>query len=290
MLDLKLIREHPELVKENIKKKFQNEKLVLVDKVLEIDKQWRELKFEEDSLRASRNKISKEISELKKAGKDAKDKIKEAGERPTSWQLGEGFGFIRATAQWQNVDLENYRGFVYGVQRYHGGFRNVSRTLERLMKREHINDMPSLLEFLSTRERARELAWLLSSNERLAEYAFARALAVRFPEHFAGKSDFIEPEQLREYTKGNRALADMLKVKVDDILEKDELLRHIVLNMARDRTFGDLGGNPTEDQINSAYRTVYDTEQSATEPWQRQLLTNIRREFEAFMDTRRRYD
>ena len=82
MIDINLIRENPELIRENIKKKFQDEKLALVDKVLEIDKQWRELKFEEDSLRASRNKISKEINELKKAGKDAKAKIKEAGEIP----------------------------------------------------------------------------------------------------------------------------------------------------------------------------------------------------------------
>ncbi|MBI2045045.1 serine--tRNA ligase [Candidatus Pacearchaeota archaeon] len=82
MIDIKLIREKPELVKDNIKKKFQEDKLVLVDKVVGLDKEWRALKFEEDNLRASRNKISKEISGLKKAGKDAKKKIKEAGEIP----------------------------------------------------------------------------------------------------------------------------------------------------------------------------------------------------------------
>ncbi len=70
MIDINLIRENPELVKENIKKKFQDEKLPLVDKVLELDEKWRKVKFEEDNLRAKRNKISKEISEAKKKGQD----------------------------------------------------------------------------------------------------------------------------------------------------------------------------------------------------------------------------
>ena len=84
MIDIKLIRENPLLVKENIKRKFQNEKLVLVDKVKKKDEEWRELKGKADGLRASRNRISKEISEAMKA-KDKKkaDKLmKEAKEVP----------------------------------------------------------------------------------------------------------------------------------------------------------------------------------------------------------------
>ena len=57
MIDIKLIRENPELVKENIKKKFQNSKLALVDKVKKLDEAWRKLKFQEDKLRSDRNKI-----------------------------------------------------------------------------------------------------------------------------------------------------------------------------------------------------------------------------------------
>ena len=53
MIDIKLIRENPELVKENIKKKFQDEKLVLVDEVAELDKEFRAAKTRGDSLRAS---------------------------------------------------------------------------------------------------------------------------------------------------------------------------------------------------------------------------------------------
>ena len=54
MIDIKLIRENPELVKENIRKKFQNQKLVLVDEVLELDKKNREAKLNVDNLRSER--------------------------------------------------------------------------------------------------------------------------------------------------------------------------------------------------------------------------------------------
>jgi len=82
MIDIKLIRENPELVKANIKKKFQNQKLVLVDKVLELDKEWRKLKYDEDNFRSERNKISQKINELKKAKKDVKSELKKAKEIP----------------------------------------------------------------------------------------------------------------------------------------------------------------------------------------------------------------
>ena len=61
MLDIKFVRNNPDVVKENIKKKFQDEKLPLVDEVLELDKRNREIKQEVEALRAERNKISKEI-------------------------------------------------------------------------------------------------------------------------------------------------------------------------------------------------------------------------------------
>ena len=60
MLDIKFVRNNPDVVKENIKKKFQDEKLPLVDEVLELDQKNREIKQEVEALRADRNKISKE--------------------------------------------------------------------------------------------------------------------------------------------------------------------------------------------------------------------------------------
>ena len=64
MIDIKLIRENKELVKENIKKKFQDEKLVLVDEVEELDKKVREVKLHGDELRSKRNTVSSEIGKL----------------------------------------------------------------------------------------------------------------------------------------------------------------------------------------------------------------------------------
>ena len=69
MLDLKFLRENPDVVKENIKKKFQDSKLPLVDEVIELDKQSRTAKQEADDLRGSRNRISKQIGALMAQGK-----------------------------------------------------------------------------------------------------------------------------------------------------------------------------------------------------------------------------
>ncbi len=85
MIDIKLIRENPELVKENIKKKFQDEKIPLVDEVIQLDKDVREAKGKGDALRAERNRISKEIGFLMKQGKKeeaeaAKAQVKEMGD------------------------------------------------------------------------------------------------------------------------------------------------------------------------------------------------------------------
>ena len=84
MIDIKLIRENPDLVKENIKKKFQDEKLPLVDKAKKLDEQWRKLKYQVDELRSERNKISLEISKAKKTKDEklAKTLIKQAGDIP----------------------------------------------------------------------------------------------------------------------------------------------------------------------------------------------------------------
>jgi len=69
MIDIRLVRTNPELVKENIRKKFQDEKLVLVDEVLDLDKKFREARTRCDELRAQRNSISKEIGKLYGQGK-----------------------------------------------------------------------------------------------------------------------------------------------------------------------------------------------------------------------------
>ncbi|MFR2776579.1 MAG: serine--tRNA ligase [Anaerostipes sp.] len=82
MLDIKFLRENPEVVKENIKNKFQDQKLPLVDEVIELDKENREIKQEVQSLRANRNKLSKQIGALMGQGK--KEEAEEVKKQVTS--------------------------------------------------------------------------------------------------------------------------------------------------------------------------------------------------------------
>lgn len=78
MIDIKLVRENPEMVKENIRKKFQEHKLVLVDEVLDLDKKNREAKLNGDNLRAERKKLSEQVGQLMKSGqKDEAEKIRQ---------------------------------------------------------------------------------------------------------------------------------------------------------------------------------------------------------------------
>ena len=77
MIDLKFLRENPEIVKENIKKKFQDHKLELVDKVIELDKKNREITMKDDELRNQRNTLSNEIGGLMRQGeKEEAEEIK----------------------------------------------------------------------------------------------------------------------------------------------------------------------------------------------------------------------
>ena len=77
MIDIKFLRENPDVVKENIKKKFQDSKLPLVDEVIELDAQLRKAQQRGDSLRADRNRISKEIGGLMAKGqKEEAEKVK----------------------------------------------------------------------------------------------------------------------------------------------------------------------------------------------------------------------
>lgn len=95
MLDLKFVRENPEIVKQNIKNKFQDSKIPLVDEVIALDIENREIKQQADSLRADRNKISKEIGGLMAKGKkeeaeELKKKVTEESERLAALEAREG--------------------------------------------------------------------------------------------------------------------------------------------------------------------------------------------------------
>lgn len=77
MIDIKFLREHPDLVKENIKKKFQEHKLCLVDEIILLDETNRATKLKGDELRANRNRLSANIGALMREGKkDEAEEIK----------------------------------------------------------------------------------------------------------------------------------------------------------------------------------------------------------------------
>ena len=82
MLDIKLIRENPELVKKDLKKRGDLEKIELVDELLELDRRAQELKKRSQELRRKRNELTREIAELKKKNMDIKEKLREAEEIP----------------------------------------------------------------------------------------------------------------------------------------------------------------------------------------------------------------
>jgi len=87
MLDINLIRKNPEVVRKNQKRSGKDKDKV--DEILKLDKEWRELKTNLDSLRSKRNQISEEINKIKKQGKNADNLIKEAKEMPIKIREGE---------------------------------------------------------------------------------------------------------------------------------------------------------------------------------------------------------
>ena len=78
MLDIKLIREHPELVKKDLEKRGEPEKLEMLNNLIEHDKQWRKLLSEASELRHERKLITAEVAKLKKQKKDASKQIEKA--------------------------------------------------------------------------------------------------------------------------------------------------------------------------------------------------------------------
>ena len=89
MIDIKFLRENPEIVKENIKKKFQDSKLPLVDEVIRLDAESRKAKQEADDLRAARNRISKEIGGLMAKGMKEEAEAKKAEVAANAKRLAE---------------------------------------------------------------------------------------------------------------------------------------------------------------------------------------------------------
>ena len=108
MLDIKFVRNNPEIVKQNIKNKFQDEKLPLVDEVIELDKRNREIKQEVESLRAEKNKASKQIGAMM-----AQKKIEEA--EALKKKVSESAGRIDALSEEEKEVEEKIRKIMMTI-------------------------------------------------------------------------------------------------------------------------------------------------------------------------------
>jgi seryl-tRNA synthetase len=82
MLDIKFVRENPEAVKENLRRRGEEARIPSVDELLDNDRKWRSLRTEADSLRSKRNKLTEEIAQLRRRGQDASNLVKEAEQIP----------------------------------------------------------------------------------------------------------------------------------------------------------------------------------------------------------------
>ncbi len=90
MQDINLVRENPEVIKKDLEKRKDTERIKLVDEVKSLDEKWRKLKYEEDQLRSKRNKLSKQVSQYKKEGKDAAKILEEVKKIPNEIKKSEG--------------------------------------------------------------------------------------------------------------------------------------------------------------------------------------------------------
>jgi len=100
MLDMKLIRDHPEVVADNLKRRGNTEKVRMLQDLIEYDKKWRQLLTEANELRHKRRMITNEIASLKKKGKDAGEKIQEAQAIPEKIKKL-GMQVRRICSRWQ---------------------------------------------------------------------------------------------------------------------------------------------------------------------------------------------
>ena len=113
MLDIKFLRENPDVVKQNIKNKFQDRKLPLVDEVIELDKENREIKQEVQALRADRNKLSKQIGALMGQGKkeeaeEVKKQVTASADRIEAHNAGKGAKYTKARRPVELVYFETF--------------------------------------------------------------------------------------------------------------------------------------------------------------------------------------
>ncbi len=108
MLDIKIVRENPEVVINDLKKRGDKTKLTWLDELIDKDRQWRRIVVDTDALKARRNKLSEEIGKTKKAGKDASNLLKEAADIPKKIKENdEKIAVLQERCKWILMRLPN---------------------------------------------------------------------------------------------------------------------------------------------------------------------------------------
>ena len=165
MLDIKFVRNNPDVVKQNIKNKFQDEKLPLVDEVIELDKRNREIKQEVEALRAEKNKASKEIGAMM-----AQKKIEEA--EALKKKVAESNGRINELSEEEKEveeKLNQVTEFVRIIQEEDGFpdqfFFDVRSSLKRVRIEGMYLDEQELFDLRRSLETIRDIVRFLHRNE-----------------------------------------------------------------------------------------------------------------------------
>ena len=160
MIDIKLIRENPDLVKDNIKKKFQDQKLVLVDEVLELDKKNREAKLNGDNLRADRKKTSEQVGQLMKAGQ------KEDAEK------------LRQEVQKINASILANAAKLFGKTDDYKYYSTLAEKIKNAINKKYLNMETGIYASGTQTEQSMPLQWGVVPKDMKAKVAHNLSIAV----------------------------------------------------------------------------------------------------------------
>ena len=188
MLDLKFVRENPDIVKQNIKNKFQDKKIPLVDEVIELDAKNRAAKKEADDLRANKNKIAKQIGALMGQGKKeeaetAKSRVAELKEvnKTLQTEAADAFLSMQAAAAKDGVDV-----------RMQSGYRSVS-----YQKKLYDNKTQYYRDKGLSEAAAREKAAVIVNPPGCSEHNCGLAADLNSPEHTTLDTGFADTAAFR---------------------------------------------------------------------------------------------
>ncbi len=225
MLDIKFVRENPEVVKQNIRNKFQDNKLELVDKVLELDKENREIKQEVEALRAERNKISKQIGALMAQGKkeeaeELKRKVAESAARIEELSKEEkDKKYSRLITSkfkeyMKNVPKERYNEYFEGVKKEVNTYKDTGMTDYPLIDYAIVNDAVEHGGLITDTGRGSAVGYFTNTLCGFSKVDRFTSAIKLYPERFISKTRILETHSLPDID---------LNVGTPDIFEQAQI-------------------------------------------------------------------